>query len=95
MSEPTGGKPKRPPSWPLVLVLVLLSSAAIGVSAIIYTDHVDKRRRADDVKRSQQICGLITLFDDAYRNGQQQPSTELGRRIAAEMHQYREALHCP
>lgn len=93
---PAGGKPKherRPVSFIVVLLTVLLSSAGLAVSGIIYTDHVAEQQRQDDIRRSQEICGLIKLFDDAYR--QQQPGTELGRRVATEMHRYREALHCP
>lgn len=50
---------------------------------------VDQR----DADRQRDICGLIVLFDDAYRA--QPPTTSTGRRVAAEMHAYRERIGCP
>lgn len=64
-------------AWLAVLILV---------GAGLYWQ--DQRDRA----RQREICGLISTFDDAYR--QTPPTTALGRHIAAEMHAYRVGLGC-
>ncbi len=91
-----------PIAW--LLALVLLSSAGLAISGVLYTNHVAAQSERRDrlareeaerksLERDQQFCGLISLWDDAYL--QNQPSTELGRKMAVELHAYRLALGCP
>lgn len=66
-----------------IVIFVTLLSITLG--NIWYTNHV-----ADE--RAREICGLIVVLDDAYR--QTPPQTALGQHVAAEMHAYRLRLGC-
>lgn len=67
-----------------LVVAVLLSSVTTGAVAIVYTNAVDR-----------QWCGLLVTLDDSY-NGTAgaRPQTEIGRRLAFEVHQRRVAADC-
>lgn len=65
---------------------------SLAVAGILYTNHVASQSEHHDQERARQICGLIVVLDDAYR--QTPPTTEVGRHVAAELHTYRVGLGC-
>jgi hypothetical protein len=67
-------------------ILALLVAAAVGVNSIIYANSVARQS-------NRNWCSLVANLDDAYH--QQPPTTELGRKIAADMHNLRVRLGCP
>lgn len=75
-----------------VLLVVFVTSIVLAAVNVIYTNHVAAQSEQRNQERAREICGLISTFDDAYR--QTPPTTELGRHIAAEMHAYRVGLGC-
>lgn len=74
------------------LIVVFVTSFALAVANVLYTDHVNAEAEHRNQQRAREICGLISTFDDAYRDNP--PTTDLGRHIAAEMHTYRVGLGC-
>lgn len=74
------------------LIVVFVTSFALAVANVLYTNHVNGQAEHRNQQRAREICGLIVVLDDAYR--QNPPTTELGRHIAAEMHTYRVGLGC-
>lgn len=70
-----------------MLVAVLLSSLATAAAALGYSAH----QRAEQDRR---WCALLTTLDEAYGTPPG-PSTELGRRVAEEIHRLRVRFGCP
>jgi hypothetical protein len=67
------------------LIVVIALQLAVAVNGIWYANKVAR-------DSEEKWCAIITSLDDAYR--QQPPSTDTGRRIAAEMHELRASLKC-
>jgi Flp pilus assembly pilin Flp len=67
------------------LILTLIAVLAVGAMSIVYANHVA-------TASNRNWCSLVVTLDDAYR--QQPPQSDLGRKIAADMHQLRARLHC-
>ena len=63
-------------------VLIVLGSMAVAIAINITYTTLTARR----------ICGLIVLQDDAYRDVP--PATETGKRVAAEIHRFRQQNGC-
>lgn len=70
----------------------------IAVSGVAYTNHVqqqaDKRSTAERAESDRRWCALLTELDNAYK-GPPAPTTKLGRKVAAEVHQLRVSFGCP
>lgn len=84
--------PRRPaPVW-YVLVTVTASMLLVSVAGIWYTNHVDTKRERAERESDRRWCVLLTDLDGAY--GSATPQTELGRRIAAAIHELRGGFGC-
>lgn len=70
-----------------LLVVALLSGALTGTVALV----LGERRQAESDRR---WCALLTDLDQAY-SAPPGPSTELGVRVAGEIHRLREGFGCP
>ena len=85
--------------WYLNILLGSLLICSIAFT-IGYTNAVDRRSRHDtaaaDRLSDRQWCDLLRTLDTAYNNPQpnQQPTTELGRRIAQAIHDLRNRFSC-
>lgn len=81
-----------------VLIAVLLSSMATGVIAIQLANRAaaQSERRAELARQEsdRRWCALLSELDDAYA-GPPAPTTELGRKVAAEIHRLRVGFGCP
>lgn len=84
----------------IIVVLVLLTAANI-----FYTIHLSNVRRVEDQKAraavvaaerkaDQRWCKLLVPLDDSYQTNPAIQSTELGRRVAAAIHDIREETDC-
>lgn len=69
-----------------MLVAVLLSSLVTAVAALALTRH----ERAESDRR---WCSLLSELDAAYQTPPG-PTTEVGRKVAEEIHQLRVGLGC-
>lgn len=67
-------------------ILALVVAVLVGVNSIVYANSVERQS-------NRNWCSLVTNLDDAYR--QQPPTSDLGRKIAADMHNLRVRLGCP
>jgi hypothetical protein len=82
---------KRGPWYGLVLLLICGAIASGG--NIAYTNRIDRESDRENEKNDRKWCALLILMDDAYRSGTP-PTTEVGRRIAAAIHELRTSLGC-
>jgi hypothetical protein len=80
------------------IVVAFIAVVAIAFASVIYTNHVqqqaDKRSTAERAESDRRWCSLLTELDNAYK-GPPAPTTEIGRKVAAEVHQLRESFRCP
>lgn len=80
------------------VVVAFFACLAIALSGVLYTNHVqhvaDRRSTAERADSDRRWCALLTELDNAYK-GPPAPTTELGRKVAAEIHQLRESFRCP
>lgn len=74
------------------LLVVFLTLVGLGFVNWLYIRHVDAQAERRNLERAREICGLITVLDDAYRGTP--PTTQLGRNVADEIHAYRQRLGC-
>lgn len=70
-----------------MLVAVLLSSLVTAVAALAVTRH-------QQAENDRRWCALLTDLDAAYQTPPG-PTTELGRKVAAEIHHLRVGFGCP
>lgn len=81
--------------WALVASYVaafVLSGSAVFVS-LSAAERATGRTVAEN---SQKWCELLTTLDEAYNAmPQSRPQTELGKRVAASIHQLRVDFNCP
>jgi hypothetical protein len=79
------------------LVLVFVTTLAVGFLNIAYTNHVDERRAAGDRSAAKAArsasCDLVVAFDELYK--ETPPSTPAGTRVAEVWARYRALLNCP
>jgi hypothetical protein len=78
-------------AWASVLMLIAGFGLALGLT-VGYVKHVDHMAEQRNLERSREICGLITVIDDAYQ--QTPPTTPVGQHLADEIHRYRQRLGC-
>jgi hypothetical protein len=67
------------------IAVACVSSIAMGVIAIQYADHVDK-------KSNRQWCQVVITLDDAYTANP--PQTPAGQALASEMKRMRHDFDC-
>jgi hypothetical protein len=70
-----------------MLVAVLLSSLGAGVAALTMSRH-------QQAENDRRWCSLLTDLDNAYR-APPGPASELGQKVAAEIHRLRVSFGCP
>ena len=70
----------------------------VAAAAVLYTSHVqaqaERRSELARIESDRRWCALLSELDDAYA-GPPQPTTELGRRVAAEIKRLRYSFGCP
>lgn len=74
------------------VLAVLVSVLLLGVGGYVYIGHVDGQRERAERESDQRWCELLRTLDEAY--GAVPPSSELGRRVAAAIHDLRVDLSC-
>ena len=84
-------KPLSKPRW-MVLASVFFSVVLLTVAGVLYTGYVDGQREAAEREADRRWCQLLEPLDDAYLAGT--PSTEIGRQVAAAIHNLRVAFDC-
>lgn len=67
------------------LVAVFVTSLALAIANVIYTDHVDQLAEHRNVERSRDWCRIIVMLDD--RNQKLPPAQD------KETADFRQALH--
>lgn len=82
------------------LLVVFVTMVVVGVANVLYTNHVDDQRRADQARSDRAAteaarassCELIVAFDELYK--ETPPTTPAGVRVAAVWRTYRAQLGC-
>lgn len=74
------------------LVLCVVAVLAVGVNSVLYTNREVAKAEASAVASLRLMCGWVVIVDDAQQRTP--PATDVGRQFAAELHRFREALHC-
>lgn len=79
------------------VVVAFFACLAIAFAGVIYTNHVqqqaDKRSTAERAESDRRWCALLTELDNAY-NAPPGPKTDVGRKVAVEVHQLRVSFGC-
>lgn len=70
-----------------MLVAILLSSLVTAVAALAVTQH-------QQAENDRRWCALLGDLDAAYQTSPG-PTTELGKKVAAEIHKLRVGFGCP
>jgi hypothetical protein len=80
------------------LLVSFLACVVIALASVAYANHVQRQaeRRAELVRieSDRRWCSLLGELDSAY-SVPPGPSTELGRRVAQEIHRLRVEFGCP
>lgn len=102
-------QPRRPivihlKGWyPLVMMGLVMILVTVG--NVFYTIHVDaKRQKSEERARAAVVaaereadrrwCKLLIPLDDSYQSNPNVQASELGRRVAAAIHDIREETGC-
>jgi len=82
--------------YPIVVVSLVMILLTVG--NIVFTFTVDDKRaeaeRKARVEADRRWCALMVELDNAYQSGPTQPTTEIGRRVAAAISALRASLGC-
>lgn len=84
------------------LIVVFVTCVTVGVSNVLYTNHVDDRRQADQARSDRAAteaargasCELVVAFDDLYKETPPGSLTPAGVRVAKVWARYRAELGC-
>lgn len=80
------------------ITVAFIAVVGIAAAGVIYTNYVQKQaeQRATVAREDsdRRWCALLTDLDDAYQ-GPPKPTTELGRKVAEEIHRLRVGFGCP
>lgn len=80
------------------LLVSFIACVATAIGSVYYTSVVQRQaeRRAEVAAQEsdRRWCALLTDLDDAYQ-GPPRPTTELGRKVAQEIHRLRVGFSCP
>lgn len=79
------------PRWYL-LVAVVVSMMLLAAAGIVYTNWAIGRQDKAERENDRRWCEMLVTLDDAY--GSSPPQSELGRRLAADIHKLRIDLGC-
>lgn len=72
---------------------LITAIASVGYSSWVNSES-QRRSQQARVESDRRWCALLSDLDDAYQ-GPPAPTTELGRKVAAEIHRLRIAFACP
>lgn len=86
-----GRPPLTMPAW-YVLVAIVVSLMLLATSGVVYTNWSIRRQYAAERESDRRWCQLLATLDHAYQGSP--PQTELGRRLAADIHALRAELGC-
>lgn len=75
------------------LACVVVAGSSVGYAGWVNAES-QKRAAAARVESDRRWCSLLTALDETYQ-GPPSPTTELGRKVAAEIHELRVAFGCP
>lgn len=75
----------RQPVW-YSLVAILISVLVTVAATVVYTNSTAR-------ESERKWCSLVSTLDDAYRITP--PTTEIGRKLARDIHTLRERFDCP
>lgn len=89
--------------YPIVIMGVVMALVTFG--NVLYTIHVDHKReqsearaRAEVVRAERELdrrwCQLLIPLDDSYQTNPNVQASELGRRVAAAVHDIRAETGC-
>ena len=67
------------------LSAVYVSMLALAVGSVIYSNRVAS-------SSTRKFCSVVVTLDDAYRS--LPPTSPIGKKLALDMHQLRNQLHC-
>lgn len=80
------------------IAVSFIACLVIALAGVFYTNHVQAQaqRRADAERADsdRRWCALLVELDHAY-NQPPGPSSEVGRKVASEIHQLRVGFGCP
>ena len=80
------------------IAVAFVAAAVVSVAGVAYTNYVQKqagqRSTAERVDSDRRWCALLVDLDAAYQTAPG-PTTELGRKVAAEIHNLRVSFGCP
>ena len=83
--------------WYAIAMAFVACAVAAG-GAIVYASVVqrqaERRTEAERAESDRRWCALLVELDNAYRIPPG-PTTEVGRKVAAEIHQLRISFGCP
>lgn len=71
---------------------VVASLIVLGVGSVSWTAYVDHKREKAERESDRRWCDLLVTLDNAYAAGT--PTTEIGRQVAAAIHNLRVDLDC-
>lgn len=80
------------------IAVSFVAVVAIALAGVGYTNYVQdqaqRRTEAERAESDRRWCALLTDLDSAYATSPG-PTTEIGMKVAAEIHQLRIAFGCP
>lgn len=80
------------------IAVAFVACVVVAAGSVFYAMGVqrqaERRTRAERVESDRRWCALLVDLDDAYRTVPG-PSTEVGRKVAAEIHNLRLSFGCP
>jgi hypothetical protein len=80
------------------IAVSFVACAVIALAGVVYTNYVQSQARhrteAERAESDRRWCALLTELDNAYATSPG-PTTEVGKKVAAEIHQLRVGLGCP
>lgn len=79
------------PRWYL-LVVTFAATLLLAVLGVLYTNWSISRQDKAERENDRRWCEMLVTLDDAY--GSTPPQSELGRRLAADIHKLRIDLGC-
>jgi hypothetical protein len=88
----TGRGPALTMPWWYALLAVLVSLLLLGGGGWWYTTYAIGRQDATERENDRRWCELLGTLDEAYQGTP--PQSELGRRLAADIHALRTELGC-
>jgi hypothetical protein len=80
------------------IAVSFVACLVIALAGVGYTNYVQSQARhrteAERAESDRRWCALLTELDNAYATSPG-PTTEVGKKVAAEIHQLRVGFGCP